>query len=414
MRFKLLSGVALLSLGSATTVTAEPADGWLEIDASVPFADRAGNLRTPGCSGGPVVVETDTGTTLVPGDTSYSFFIRHGDPKKLALMFDGGGACWDETTCVGSPLAGQSLYTQTVDETVEELDAIGGIGDRSNPENPIADYTQVFIPYCTADLHAGNSSTLYEYLTESGAPVSWTIHHRGADNVVAVLEWLQSYYENEIGYAPSDVLVAGASAGGYGALFNYPAIASRLPAGTRTQVVVDAANGVMTQSVYDAALAPSGNWAVWDNLAPELAGAFSSGPNDLMAEAFKSLGWSYPGTRFGQYTTAYDGVQIAFYNITRHPGSPARWLDPIELAAAAFEWTLRARTAMIVTAWQVPNYRFYLGAGIDHTIVADDKFYTENSASFVRFSDWVRDMIGARWPWFSKWQNLSCAPACVH
>lgn len=413
MRRTLSATLTLSMLVCAPAAIAQPADGWIRIDASAPFTDRAGVQRTPGCSGGPVVTETPAGPQLVAAETAYSFFVRHGNPDKVAILFDGGGACWDAATCIGSVLAGRALYSQTVDETVEELNAIGGIGDPLNPENPIADYTQVFIPYCSADLHAGDAVTRYDFATDDGGLVSWDIHHRGADNVVAVLEWLQTYYETEVGQAPSEVFTVGASAGGYGAMINYPAIAARLPQGTRSQLLVDAANGIMTQSVYDDALSPEGNWAVWDNLAPVLAGAFASGPYDLMKESFKSLGWNYPNARIGQYTTAFDAVQIGFYNIARHPGAIERWLDPVELLAAGFEWTLRARTDMILTAWQVPNYRYYLGAGVDHTIVADNKFYTEDTARSLRFADWMGDMISARWPWFSNWRNASCAPACV-
>jgi hypothetical protein len=413
MRRALTVTLTIAILAGPPAVIAQPADGWIRIDASAPFTDRSGVRRSPGCSGGPVITDTPAGQQLVAADTAYSFFVRHGNPEKLAILFDGGGACWDAATCIGSVIAGRPLYSQTVDETIEELNAIGGIGDPLNAANPISDYTQVFIPYCSADLHAGDAVTRYDYATGDGGTVSWDIHHRGADNVAAVLEWLQTYYETEVGHAPSEVFTVGASAGGYGALINYPAIAARLPRGTRMQLLIDAANGVMSQSVYDTALSPEGNWAVWDNLSPVLAAAFSSGPGDLMKESFKSLGWNYPDTRIGQYTTAYDAVQIGFYNIARHPGAIERWLDPIELLAAGFEWTLRARTDMILTAWQVPNYRYYVGAGIDHTIVADDKFYSEDTAQSRQFADWVGDMITARWPWFSNWRNVSCAPACV-
>ena len=239
------------------------------------------------------------------------------------------------------------------------------------------------------------------------------MHHRGYDNVAFVLDWLTEYYETEIGRAPREVFLTGASAGGYGVLYGTPAFVERLPWYTRTRVLVDASNGVITQDFYDRALTPGGVWRVWENLPPELSGAFASGPDNIAIEIFRSLGHAYPRARFGQYTTAYDATQIFFFNVARNVESIDKWFDPVELAAAGFEWTIRARTYQILTSIQTWNYRFYLARGEDHTIIASDKFYTENSAQGVDFVDWVDDMINRRWPWWSNWRNLTCTPNCL-
>ena len=392
---------------------AQAESGWIEVDASTPFYDADGVLRRPSCSGGPTLMPAGTGVQAIPADTAYSFFFRPGDPDKLAIFWDGGGACWDPNTCIGSALLGDPVYALTVDETVEELDAAPGLADFLNPANPIRSYTQVFIPYCSADLHAGARDAVYRLQAPDGSEIPWLIHHRGYDNVVAVLTWLAGYYEDGGYGAPSDVFLAGASAGGYGVLYGYPAVADLLPWYTRTRVLVDAANGVINQDFYDRALAPGGAWGVWANLAPELVGAFSSGPDDLAIEIFKALAQNHPRTRFGQYTTAFDTVQIGFYNIARHVDNPELWTDPFQLAIAGIDWTLRARNYMLLSALQAWNYRFYLAGGLDHTIVGDNKYYTERSARGVYFSDWVDDMINRRWPWGSAWRNLSCSPDCL-
>ncbi len=397
----------------AVPAEARADSGWVRIDASAPFIDRDGTLRRPSCSGGPKLVQTPAGVVPVPAEKEFAFFFRAGNPSRLAIFWDGGGSCWDATTCVGSALLGIPTYSLEADETVAELESTGGLGDFDNPENPIASYTQVFIPYCTADLHTGAADTLYQYELPDGTVVPWLIHHRGFDNVAAVLRWLDAYYRNEIGRPPSRAFFAGASAGGYGVLYGFPAASDLLPWYARTRVLVDAANGVINQDFYDRALTPGGVWGVWDNLAPELGAAFASGPDELLIRIFRSLGGNYPNARFGQYTTAFDETQIFFYNVARNLDSVEKWFDPFELAAAGFEWTLRARTYMILTALQTWNYRFYLARGTDHTIVADDKFYLEDSAGGVAFVDWLDDMINRFWPWGSDWRNLSCAPNCL-
>jgi hypothetical protein len=67
---------------------------------------------------------------------------------------------------------------------------------------------------------------------------------------------------------------------------------------------------------------------------------------------------------------------------------------------------------MLATALQSWNYRYYLAQGTDHTVVVDDKFYTETSGG-VSFLDWTDDMIHRNWIWGSDWRNVSCAGDCL-
>ena len=238
------------------TPIAAATTSWERVEVPEHFVDDQGVERFPSCSGGP----QPTGTPVPQiADTDYAFFLFLCNPSKLAIFFDGGGACWDANTCIGSALLGASVYSQTVDETVEGLNMSRGLGDLDNPDNPIAGYTQVFIPYCSGDLHTGASDTVYTLNTDFG-PLNWTIKHRGADNVAAVLDWLTDYYADEVGRAPRKVFLSGASAGGYGVLYNYPAVAELLSRRTRTRVLVDAANGVINQDFYDRALTSGGVW----------------------------------------------------------------------------------------------------------------------------------------------------------
>lgn len=406
---------ALAAVLAATLLisNAHAESGWVEIDASEPFTDRNGVKRTPMCSGGPELITAGASTIPVIADANFSFFFRAGDPRKLAIVWDGGGACWDANTCIGSALAGEPIYSLTVDETVKELNAAEGLGDRDNPANPVGNYTQVLIPYCTADTHLGGTDKTYYLDNPGGQPIPWTIHHRGYDNVVAVLEWLANYYNSEVGRAPSRVFLSGASAGGYGVMYAYPAVQRMLPRRTRVRTLVDAANGVINQDFYDRALTPNGAWNVWQNLAPELAGAFASGPDEIWIETLKSLGANFPRGRFGQYTTAFDDTQIFFFNVARNVNNPELWTDPAQIVFSGLEWTFRARAYMVLTALQTWNYRFYLAKGTDHTIIADNKFYTEDTARGVYFSDWVDDMSNRFFPFGGDWRNVSCAPDCL-
>ena len=94
-----------------------------------------------------------------------------------------------------------------------------GIFDLEQANNPIKDWTAVFVPYCTGDIHLG--STTREYNTEDGKVL--TINHYGAINVGSVLNWLG---KNQ---SPKQVVVSGASAGAMAAPIYAGRLASMYP-----------------------------------------------------------------------------------------------------------------------------------------------------------------------------------------
>lgn len=386
--------------------------GWQRIEVPASFVDRDGVTRQPRCAGAPQL----TAGGIEPTDTEFSFFVREGNPRKLLIALDGGGACWEANTCIGSALAGDPIYEPVVNESPESLATAGGLGDLGNPGNPLSDFTQVFVPYCTGDIHWGSKDTQYVYTMPDGSPLPWTIHHRGFDNNVAVLAWLLDYYQS-LGFAPSQVVLAGSSAGGYGVLLTLPALKQLLPVTTRTYMIADSANGVVNDSFYQAALGgyalSGGNWGVEINIPDFLVGAFASGPNAMSVATYTTLAWHYPFTRFGQYTRAWDEVQIFYYNVMQNIDYPERWTDQAYLLANALPWSIKARTNMQLSALAF-NYRYYIAAGTEHVILPEDSFYEENSAQGLYFRDWVDDMVNQRFLWRAKdWRNVSCFPNCL-
>jgi hypothetical protein len=312
-------------------------------------------------------------------------------------------------------VAGDPVYELEVDETAADLADVGGVGNINNPANPFKNYTQVFVPYCSGDLHWGSKDVSYTYTPPVGPDVTWPIRHRGFDNLMAVLEWLTDYYQS-MGFAPDKVVLAGGSAGGYGGLLALPAVKEILPRRTRTFLLADSANGVITDDFYGRALGgyavSGGVWGAEQNIPDFLQGAFASGADNLAVATYTTLAWRFPWTRIGQYTRAWDKVQVFYYNVAGNINNPERWGDPDYLLPAALEWTLKARLYMRISSL-APNYRLYIAAGSDHTVLADDSFYTEQSGAGVLFTDWVGDMINRRFVRRSDWQNVSCAPFCL-
>jgi hypothetical protein len=290
-----------------------------------------------------IATETPTGCAL---GTPYSFFYREGtDPSRLLIYFQGGGACWESLSCSG-------MFDATVDHT--EPFAFRGVFDRAEPRNPLRAYSVVFVPYCTGDVHIGDASVSYGDGTRS-------IGHRGFRNVTAVLEWIGA-----LGFRPSTVVVAGTSAGAYGALFYMRPIARLLP---DARLVLLGDSGVPLLNRNEEVLQTWGAGAVMAALWQD-----ERGPRTLL-EAYRQAALIGPRVRLAQITSDRDGVQGAFYLIS---GSP--------------DWRRATYSLLAGVKAAVPAFRSFIVAGSDHGLLPVDAFYSYRSDGVV-LHEWVGRLI---------------------
>lgn len=96
-------------------------------------------------------------------------------------------------------------------------------------ENPFRDYHFVAIPYCTGDVFAGAKAEAYDY--DPSAASDFEVTHRGHLNVLAVVQHMYERFPED-----RPVLLSGLSAGGFGAIFNFPEVIERWP---RTTLLPD-------------------------------------------------------------------------------------------------------------------------------------------------------------------------------
>lgn len=403
-------GLAVILAGTAN------ASEWERIDLPGPYTVEIpdGNGGTvsrnlqPSCSGGPVLDDSSP-IGFRPGNTDYYFFVRAGNPNRILIALDGGGACWDAETCIGSPLSGGSTYTVELDETVEGLGAGQGLLDTSNKDNPYKNYTQVFIPYCSADIHWGSKDTTY---TLRGLP-PYEIRHRGSDNVLSVLHWLKTNgrkkYRLDFGRA-RDITVTGLSAGGYGATLAYPYVAEMAPR-ARLNLISDAAIGVQTQefynqTVYDAADSEAASWGVKDSLPPFVPGldeAFlAATPASAFTPALFGVLANYkPDARLSALTHDFDAVQVFFYALQRRLLTPTP--DGLQPTPEAFgEWNFQMK-AIAAAAASNPDYRFFIRQGFQHTFLANDEQTYDVMGNGISVADWITNQIK---PGNRAWENL--------
>lgn len=161
--------------------------------------------------------------------TPYRFFVnRTPFTSKTVVMFEGGGACWDQAACKGGTL----------------LDAVNPDGI---PANYMSDFNRqahwglvtpftarvhplqavqtqswniVYVTYCTGDVHTGNKVGVYNNVAPS-QPLAY--YHRGAVNAKAVAAWMAKNMKQ-----PEHLMLTGFSAGGVGSAALYPAFRETL------------------------------------------------------------------------------------------------------------------------------------------------------------------------------------------
>jgi hypothetical protein len=178
-------------LGQFTPAVAEDVgDGWTkhlfdpeyEFDPSYPDA-------FPFRPDGPVCI----------AGTEYSVYTKAKDPKKLLVFLQGGGACWqDFYQC--NPFAEDQAPG-------EDAAFVGrfGVFDDSQSDNPFADHSIVYMPYCDGSVFGGDNDVQDPNFY---AP---TRHHRGLRNVSAGMD-----VAGEMFPRAKQVTVMGHSAGGVG------------------------------------------------------------------------------------------------------------------------------------------------------------------------------------------------------
>jgi hypothetical protein len=339
------------------------ATGWNEIDPAAVYPGFSYQGLTPACSNCPSCTSD-----------KYTFFVRKGKVNKLLVFFQGGGACWDEMNCIYA-----STCTRQETETVSTLTSMKGIFDFTRSDNPFKDWYVVYLPYCTGDLFWGAED--YEYVAGLRK-----FQHRGFVNFKVVLKWVQDNFA-----CPFEVFVAGSSAGGYGAIMNYPYIKESYPL-SLVYVLGDAANGVVGENFSHVGIYR------WDIQIPTwILGSYT--PDMTMGDIYANIAAEYPLMKLAQYTTAMDGTQIWFYNLQLDDNveDPALWTfptgDSVYDYTVVSQWVGTMLSYTHGTAAVAPNYRYYIGAGTDHTVLLSDKFYAEDSAQGVSFAQWVKCMV---------------------
>jgi hypothetical protein len=358
---------------------------WQRIDNPPPVIGADGQSHSASCSAYP-------GT-----DATYRFCARPGRVNKLLVYFEGGGACWDSNTCT-YPISARlppSVPQYFVPSAPNFAPRATGLFDTSRADNPVRDWHMVYLPYCSADTHVGAATRTY---ANAGHPVyplpsTFDIRHKGFDNFMVVLDWAARRFA-----APKQVLVAGSSAGGYGAATLFPWVARQYP-GATVAVLADASQGVTT-AAFDAGTPGRGSWS------PQVPPWVWSGDITTLssAEILRAGAIAHPQVRVAQYSTAQDAVQVEFYRAMRDGG----YGPGPGCANPTADWNRQMLGTLASYRASLPNFRSYVAPGDAHTILHSPAMYS-SVAWGPPVADWLGAMLSSSG---NGWADAAC-PDCL-
>jgi hypothetical protein len=286
--------------------------------------------------------------------SQFSFWVREASPKKVVFFLQGGGACFSAETCPPD----RGLYRTKI-----EAHLTGGIFDFADRRNPFADYSVVYVPYCTGDVHLGNATREY-------AP-GLTVQHKGYVNGTAVLDRLVASFPHA-----TRVVLAGESAGSVAAPLYAGLLSDRLP-DARITVLADGSGSYPDVRRVDGILATWGFPSVIPHW-PESAGLTAD--KWSLPGFFVESGRHDPKIVFARHDYAYDANQASWY-----PFIGIRDKSPLSL--------MDRNEAQIEGAGV--NLHSYTAPGDAHTVLGDESFYTE-TVNGEKLVDWVTRLIEGR------------------
>jgi cysteine-rich repeat protein len=218
------------------------------------------------------------GTRCMNGTTAGFGVNYNPDSPNVMIYLEGGGACFSDVcdfTAFSIPF----------------LPPSDGIFSRSNDANPVKDWTMIYVPYCTGDIHAGDAEQML------GGQLR---QFRGYSNITRYLEqWVPSF--------PAErVLLTGISAGGFGAALNSTQVADAYGDGIELTVIDDSGPPLSNEVIAPCLQTIFRD--TWNLDATLLAACDTCDPNDFATDYLEHVLANYPGVRFGVFSNTSDAI----------------------------------------------------------------------------------------------------------
>jgi hypothetical protein len=291
--------------------------------------------------------------------------VNGGAADKLLIFFNGGGACWDAVTCYIVNSAVHGPFGQAQWDVQAPTAGAQGIFERTRTSNPFRDFSFVYVPYCTGDLHAGNNVVTYELAGQQKM-----YHHTGAANVKADLARIAAAWPGV-----KQVAITGSSAGGFGAMMNYAVVRARFP-GATALLVDDAGPTLAADNI------PASERAAWMSswhIAELLDPVCPTCGDDLSALPV-GVANKFPDDRMALVSSLQDSVIRGYFMLTPE----------------AFQVSLLALKATRLDP--LPGFRTFFVAGQTHTFLGNP---AAARVGDVSLDAWLTQMVAGDPAWVS-------------
>ncbi|TMW58413.1 hypothetical protein Poli38472_009972 [Pythium oligandrum] len=261
---------------------------------------------------------TDPKTGFSTNSTYFFQVFPKPERKKLLIMFQGGGGCFDDTACNFAMQCSLGTSTFTTVATASNT----GVFNSSDPENVFKDWNIVHIPYCTGDMHSGSKvvdgvDTGHEGVFNHAQCLNQNmpLHLNGFENSKAALAWAKTNYPEV-----DELVVSGMSAGSMAAqtwaiyiadLWNVPS------SETRYGILADSCMGVLPAEYPVGKMFDYVGMCDLDlKLPPSVVDACKAGTltmNEIVSASLKAL----PESRWAFLNSKSDGDQRFFYQFIK-------------------------------------------------------------------------------------------------
>ena len=309
---------------------------------------------------------TPEGAVSADGSPWHGMFKKGTEENKVLVWFYGGGVSVDEETASRPG----TFYTARLGHDGDERKGIGS----GNGLNPFRTWTVLELPYSTADFHLGEGE--FRYSTPAGE--ERTVYHHGYQNFRSYMEKAAPYLDH-----PDTVVIAGCSAGGFGA--------AMLADEILTDYFPEAEN---TTVLIESALLLRDDWKeiaenIWQ--APEhLTRAIRT--DNLTLDGLRQLSADHPDTKILFSSSCRDCTLSAFqhYFETGKTEYSSETGDVYEKNLRHFVSELQKLPNTAVFIWK----EYYLLADLTgHIFMDTDTFFLHELDRTSTLADWLRDAV---------------------
>ena len=280
----------------------------------------------------------------------FSMSTRDGSGDELLIFVQGGGICGTQSC-------------EAVEDPIPLIDF--GLLSARDPNNPAADFNVGYIPYCDGTLFTGDRDV------DSDGDGLNDRFFRGAQNLSASLDVIANTYP-----APSRILLAGNSAGGFGTHSALPLV-RRLYPDVPVDLINDSGMGILPPGGQD-----------------ELNAYWNSG-SAYPASCTDCIGDDGNLTGYHRYQLAEDDkLRMGFISST----ADEVVLSTSTIDQAAFESELREAVTELEAAYP-DRFRSLISETEEHTFILRQFDFAIGDTS-VR--EWVAQMLAGSDDWVSQ------------